>query len=718
MKATIKTRKTFLTTLLPLLMISNASAEAISGSDKEKEDETMVVSASRTEKPLWESPVSIQVIDRQALDKLTGDSVAEALRDVPGVEIYDNALAGRKQIRIRGEAPSRVLLLIDGQEVTYQRSGHTSGPGLLIDSSALERIEVVKGPHSVLYGSQAIGGVINFITKKGGDKPIGGKVNVVYDGATDGWAESAAVYGSVGGFDYRLNASYADYGDRDTPDGRLPNTGFDNQSQGAWLGYTLGKHKVGLSLDRYKLDTQTYFDEPGYQAFSVKIPKMTREKIGLFYDYRLDGDVLKNLHLDGYHQETERQFRNHVEVSTATGSPMIGDLNVATKSNINDKQKTDGITFQADLTPFNNDTLIFGAQYQRDKVTQDSLSQVASSTSTGFPPATNYQRQKDSDNAWEQSNWALFAQNELQIAEDWTWTLGARQYWLESKVLSGHSRTVHSSQGTSYATENEKTVRDNTLTTSTSLRYSGFANTELRFSYAEGYVFPTLSHLFIESTAGGSGILYGNPNLKAETSDNYEIGLRYNGHQWFIDTAVYYSVADNYITTLPCSGDAVCNGNSNGSRSAYEYYANADKAYTYGMELHAEYSGWAVVPYVTGNMMQRELKMENRSTYDTGEPMLTGRFGVKKSLFLDFMDLDADFYIRAASGADNKMTDKEYHYPGWATANLELTGYFGSENQYQVNLALNNLTDKRYQTAHESIPASGFNTAVSFGFSF
>lgn len=267
----MKTRKTLLAALLPSLLTVSA-AQANQESVEEKEGDTMVVSASRSEKPLWESPVSIQVVDRQALDKLTGDSVAEALRDVPGVEIYDNALAGRKQIRIRGEAPSRVLILIDGQEVTYQRSGHNSGPGLLIDSSSLERIEVVKGPHSVLYGSLAIGGVINFITKKGGDKPIGGKINVVYDSATDGWTESAAVYGSIDGFDYRLNASYADHGDRDTPDGRLPNTGFDNQSQGAWLGYTLGKHKFGLSLDRYKLDTQTYFNEPGIRPLASKFP--------------------------------------------------------------------------------------------------------------------------------------------------------------------------------------------------------------------------------------------------------------------------------------------------------------------------------------------------------------------------------------------------------------------------------------------------------------
>jgi Outer membrane receptor for ferrienterochelin and colicins len=76
-------------------------------------------------------------------------------------------LSGDSGGQSSGEASSRVLILIDGQEVTYQRAGDNYGVGLLIDESALERVEVVKGPYSVLYGSQAIGGIVNFITKKG-----------------------------------------------------------------------------------------------------------------------------------------------------------------------------------------------------------------------------------------------------------------------------------------------------------------------------------------------------------------------------------------------------------------------------------------------------------------------------------------------------------------------------------------------------------------------
>lgn len=187
-----------------------STATATSSETKISNEETLVVTTNRSASNLWESPATIQVIDQQTLQNSTNASIADNLQDIPGVEITDNSLAGRKQIRIRGEASSRVLILIDGQEVTYQRAGDNYGVGLLIDESALERVEVVKGPYSVLYGSQAIGGIVNFITKKGGDKLASGVVKAVYNSATAGWEESIAVQGSIGGFDYRINGSYSD----------------------------------------------------------------------------------------------------------------------------------------------------------------------------------------------------------------------------------------------------------------------------------------------------------------------------------------------------------------------------------------------------------------------------------------------------------------------------------------------------------------------------
>ncbi|AOR61831.1 TonB-dependent receptor plug domain-containing protein [Pectobacterium wasabiae] len=685
-------------------------------------DEITVISAGRTEQNLWESPVTMQVVDNEKLSKYTSDSIAEALRDIPGVDITDTALAGRKQIRIRGEEASRVLVLIDGQEVTYQRAGPNYSLGLLIDPSYIERIEVVKGPHSVLYGSQAIGGVINFITRKGGDKPLSGKIKAVYDSATAGWQESGLAYGSIGNFDYRLSGSYSDQGNRSTPDGRLPDTHFRNSGQSAWLGYRLGDHKFGLSLDSFKLSTQTYTDSDEYDSFSVRIPELERKKVGLFYDWQLGGKVLKNLHLDAYQQNIKREFRNDLSQS---GNPLryngmsLYQGKMAMSTGTDDKQTSRGLTLQADITPLADHTLIAGGQWLSDVVKQNAFSDVHAdgflSPVAPFPISVN--PSSVSNNHWRQNSWALFAQDAWKITPDWTWTLGARQYWVESLSYGGQKTGTIRMNGmvmpnnSTFATKKEN---DSTLVTASSLRYSGFDNIQLRASFAQGYVYPTLTHKFYDTAAGGN-TTYGNAGLQAETSDNYEVGMRYKDESWLLDSAVYHSRAKDYITTLNCAGNAICSGSTaEGSR----YYANANRATTYGMEMYAEYLGWTLSPYVNGNIIRRELELPTRSTYRTGEPTFTGKIGLKNITLFERMELESDLYFRAASRAKDETADTAVQHSGWATANLEFTSTFGNENQYQVTLALNNLLDKRYTTAHESIPASGFSTAIGAAFSF
>ncbi|MGK2889077.1 MAG: TonB-dependent receptor plug domain-containing protein [Candidatus Malihini olakiniferum] len=123
--------------LLPLIY-SNTLLAAGQG------DKITVISVGRTEQNLSESQVSMQVIDSEKMNRFTEDQMTEALRDIPEVDIVDSSLAGREQIRIRGEKASRVLVLIDSQEVTYQCAEPNYSLSLLIDPSYVEHVKVVK----------------------------------------------------------------------------------------------------------------------------------------------------------------------------------------------------------------------------------------------------------------------------------------------------------------------------------------------------------------------------------------------------------------------------------------------------------------------------------------------------------------------------------------------------------------------------------------------
>ena len=100
---------------LSALAICISSTVGTTTANAAPKEETLVVTANRAQSSLWESPATIQVIDQQTLKNATSTSIADDLQDIPGVEVTDNSLAGRKQIRIRGEASSRVLILIDGR---------------------------------------------------------------------------------------------------------------------------------------------------------------------------------------------------------------------------------------------------------------------------------------------------------------------------------------------------------------------------------------------------------------------------------------------------------------------------------------------------------------------------------------------------------------------------------------------------------------------------
>lgn len=165
------------------------------------------VTATRVEKELQDVPMSVSVMTSEDIKRSPARTIGELLQDVPGVEIRNSGGQGFKRISIRGENPNRVLILIDGQKLVENKS--MDGTPLLIDPSNVERVEVIKGPASVLYGSEAIGGVINIITKKGGDKPIQGEASVAYNGASNGFAESLSAFGGMNGFKYRVSGSTA-----------------------------------------------------------------------------------------------------------------------------------------------------------------------------------------------------------------------------------------------------------------------------------------------------------------------------------------------------------------------------------------------------------------------------------------------------------------------------------------------------------------------------
>ncbi|MBV6273348.1 TonB-dependent receptor [Alcaligenaceae bacterium CGII-47] len=269
--------------LVVALFISPLAATAQPPANTIQKLDDIVVTASRTPETLRDVVGDVTVIDQQTLQAAGKDSLAEILSRQPGVQF---ASTGGPQtvttIFLRGTNSQHTLVLIDGIRVNGSTNGGVHFPA--IDPAAVERIEILRGAASSLYGSDAIGGVINIITKKGEqDQPLSAWANFGY-GTYETAKSSMGLSGANNGWDYSLSTSAASskgfdasrrltaanqpnsthYPDRDgyrqhTLSGTLGYQWATGQHIGltAYNGYTHGDQDTGTTLpNAYNLTRQ------------------------------------------------------------------------------------------------------------------------------------------------------------------------------------------------------------------------------------------------------------------------------------------------------------------------------------------------------------------------------------------------------------------------------------------------------------------------------
>jgi vitamin B12 transporter len=133
-----------------------------------EELEEVVVTATRLEEPLKEVASSVTVISREEVEEKQQATISEAIRSVPGLDVVQGGGPGMMaQVFIRGAGDGQTLVMMDGIELNDPVSFNRSYDFAYLTTDNIERIEVVRGPQSTLYGSDAAGGVINIITRKG-----------------------------------------------------------------------------------------------------------------------------------------------------------------------------------------------------------------------------------------------------------------------------------------------------------------------------------------------------------------------------------------------------------------------------------------------------------------------------------------------------------------------------------------------------------------------
>lgn len=476
------------TTLAQALGVALACLSGQSLAQGTEELETVVVTAAGYEQAISDAPASISVISGEELNKQSYSDITDAVNNIPGV--YVTGGGDSKDISIRGMDNSYTLYLIDGRPISDGRSVNTNGQDEgkqigLPPISMIERVEVIRGPMSSLYGSQAMGGVINIITKKVTDEWLG-SVTTEYthslnDINNDGQQVSFFTSGPLieGLLGLRAHGSWvgneeSDYQGGDDNAESTP----DSDTRQAGAEFVLTPDERNEYTLGYTSSTKEYTHTPGKSIAELD----SRGNPASTSTYHYDKDVYTLGHRGSYGGlMTDTYLQHDISERVNTGS---------------DEKKEEVTTFNNQTTYFwGSHMLTFGGQYKLEDFVDDTNGLIGNS-----PNAVR------SVDRWIT---ALFVEMEWSLTDKLNLTTGLR--YNDDELFGGH------------------------LTPRVYANYHLDPQWTFKGGVSTGYKQPSLTQAtegFGRGT-GGSGspaphpraLMIGSEDLDPETSTNYEMGF-------------------------------------------------------------------------------------------------------------------------------------------------------------------------------------------------
>lgn len=477
--------------------------------------EDMVVTATRSEEKADEIPVKVEVIDKLAIELTTGETLTEQLKKNASIGVieYPGALAG---IGMRGFRPEysgitkHCLFLINGRP-----AGATNLATVLSDS--IERIEVLKGPASSLYGGEAMGGVVNIILKKNTDE-LTAMAEVGY-GSFDTNFQKGAIGGAIGkGVDFDFSVRRYDQSGDITMgnDQERPNTSSLTQNGLLRLGADLGDAwRVDLTGDLYQgRDIET----PG-ETFdgSSKAGQKDIDRHGV--DLAIEGQLgARNLLSLTAYQTSE---------ISETYKRYIGNINptpVDPYRSYDSETAWQGVQLK-DALALGNHRFIAGVDYQNIDKENRNYDQDGSRQAPYAPDEGRENRAGYLETIWK------FADAKLTL------TAGGRYDTFEVETKPTPHKTDFTPNSESFSTFSPRA----------GLNYLFDLGLRLHTTIGKAFVPPTAAQLagYSETeVAGVTMITRGNPDLEPESSITYDIGIGFDKSEWGLALDVTYFHTD------------------------------------------------------------------------------------------------------------------------------------------------------------------------------
>lgn len=498
----------------------------------------VVVTADREPEPISRTGSSISVVKGETLATSNPGSLVDALRTVPGLDISESGGPGSTtNIRLRGANTGQTLVMIDGIRINDPTAASGDFDFAMFAPSAIERIEVLKGPQSALYGSDAMGGVVNIITKKGSGPA---QFNIRTEGGSYGTAATnGSVTGSWGPWSYAVTGGgqhsngFSRYGYRipslEARFGPLERDGFDRVGGSARIGYDAGEGvrlETGMlssfTRSAYDQSTGTFPDTPS-SATRLLQQVWGRASVDTFGGVLTHSLNVFDTHIDRSFNDVTYRINKLPQNTTSTSSDFIGN--------------STGVEYQGNLKLGTFGSLIAGSRIQHE---------TADTYSTNLLPNPGPQKALLGK---AQDTHSVFALWQLPIGERLNITLGGR---VDDVVDVARFETWRATAAYTIAE----------------------TGTKFRTSAGTGAKAPTLFQLY--DPANGS------PGLKPEESFGYDAGIDqslFNGRVVASVTGFSndFSNLINFVSSMPAANP--CRANQTGC------YVNVARAETSGIEV-------------------------------------------------------------------------------------------------------------------------------------
>lgn len=521
--------KLVLTTLLTGSVLWGGTAFAAEENLQEFSLDTMVVTATRTAMTVKETPSTVEIVDSKKLEQTQAKTLHDALKGALGVNVF-NDFQGRSNVSIRGSESRHVLIMVDGKRLGGEAAYNSANAWDVdrIRMEDVERVEIIRGPAGALYGSDAMGGVINVITKTP-DKTTA-DINYEYgwyeDGKGAGYKGNLYLQGAEGNYSYKINAGLNKNRPYLDPKGSGDSMNFYGKQQPLSLtvGYKFDNgNELSVDFSKIKEDNQK-----STTSTTVMVPgKVWQDKVQTIYndnkrtDYAITykgSDDKQDWMFRAYKSVFDKNYKNQNNTRmTMMGKPGAWKLQDPKVDTV--KRTLSVIEGKDTFNLSDKNKLTAGFEYRKDQSEGTRLKKPNTSLADG-----------NAHDAYDKAaiNYlAAYVQDEFRPDDKW--------------LIIPSVRFDHSDQFS------------NKLTSNLAATYNAADDVRIKAVVGQGYKTPTVNDLYIfwemyAANPGGKGQFYvGNPDLKPEKSLSYELSVE---KDWGDRSTVHLGVFRNEVKDL------------------------------------------------------------------------------------------------------------------------------------------------------------------------